>query len=177
MALVLRTTLDLASLTPAVRAAVREVDPEQPLYEVRPMTEVVAHSLQGPWLSSRLLGAFAGLALLLASAGVYGVVSFLTEARRREFGVRLAVGADAGAIVRLVLGQGLGRVGAGLLLGLAVSAALGRVLTAMLHGVSALDVPTYIAAAAVMFGATLAASALPAWRASRTDPALALRLE
>jgi predicted permease len=175
MAMVVRTAADPSSLAEPLRAAIREVDPEQPLYDVRPMTDVLERTLQGPRLNTVLFGAFAGLALLLASVGLYGVVSYLTAQRRREFGVRMAVGATAAGIARLVLHEGLRRAAAGLLAGLVLSAWAAQALTSMLHGVGPLDAGTYLSAAALMGVVVSTATVVPAWRAARTDPTLVLR--
>jgi putative ABC transport system permease protein len=175
MAMVVRTTADLSSTMTAVRAAIRSVDPNQPIYDARPMTEVVARTLHGRWLNTVLIGAFAGLALLLASVGLYGVISYLTAQRRREFGVRIAVGARPADVAGLVLKEGLGRAVAGLAIGLAMSAVSTRLLGAMLHEVGPLDPLTYSAVAALLIAVVLAASFLPAWRASQLDPMRTLR--
>lgn len=177
MAMVVRTLADPAGLTTAVRAAIREVDPDQPLYDVRPMTDVVERTLHGQRLNVVLVGTFAGLALFLASVGLYGVVSHLTERRRREFGIRLALGANRSAVLGLVLRQGLTRAGVGLAIGLALSATLTRLLATMLHGVRPIDATTYVATAAVLTIVVLAASFLPARRSMKLDPAEALRAE
>ena len=117
------------------------------------------------------------MALALAGAGLYGVVSYLTAQRRREFGIRVAVGAQATDVLTLVLKQGLGRSALGLTLGLALSAALTRALGAMLYGVSAWDTATYVSVSGLLMFVVLAATLIPAWRASRLDPTLALRAE
>jgi putative ABC transport system permease protein len=177
MAMVVRTTVEPASLTPAVRAAIREIDPDQPLYDVRPMKEVVERTLHGRWLNTLLIGTFAGLALLLASVGLYGVISYLTAQRQREFGIRVALGAKAADIVALVMKQGLARAAGGLALGLVFSGGLTRALGAMLHGISPLDATTYVSVAVLLLVVVLIASFVPARRASRLDPTLALREE
>jgi predicted permease len=177
MAMVVKTTADPSTLTAAVRASIREIDADQPLYDVRPMTVVLERTLHGQWLNSVLVGAFAAMALLLATAGLYGVVSYLTAQRQREFGIRVAVGAKATDVLTLVLRQGLGRAALGLALGLAVSAALTRVLGAMLHGVSTWDTMTYVLVSGLLMFVVLAATFVPAWRASRLDPTVALRQE
>ena len=177
MAMVVKTTADPSSLSAAVRMAIREIDPDQPLYDVRPMTAVLERTLHGQWLNAVLVGAFAVMALLLASAGLYGVVSYLTAQRQREFGIRVAVGAKATDVLTLVLKQGLGRAAVGLTLGLALSAALTRALGAMLHGVSAWDATTYVSVSGLLIFVVLAATFVPAWRASRLDPTVALRQE
>jgi predicted permease len=177
MAMVIKTAAHPSSLTAAVRAAIREIDPDQPLYDVRPMTAVLERSLHGQWLNTVLVGAFAVIALVLAGAGLYGVVSYLTSQRQREFGIRVAVGAKATNVLALVLKQGLGRAAPGLALGLALSAALTRALGAMLHGVSALDAATYTSVSGLLMFVVLAATFVPAWRASRLDATVALREE
>ncbi|MGH9659916.1 MAG: ABC transporter permease, partial [Bryobacteraceae bacterium] len=177
MAMVVRTSVDPSSATAAVRAAIREIDAEQPLYDVRPMTQVLERTLHGHWLNTVLIGIFAGMALLLASVGLYGVVSYLTARRQREFGIRVAVGASATDVVVLVLKQGFVRATGGLALGLALSAGLTRALAAMLFGVSPLDAVTYASVAGLVTMVVLTASFVPAWRASRVDPTLALREE
>jgi ABC-type antimicrobial peptide transport system permease subunit len=175
MAMVVRTAGDPSALAARLREAIREVDPDQPVYDVRPMTDVLERTLQGPRLSAVLFGAFAGLALLLAGVGLYGVVSYLTAQRKRELAVRMAVGATGAGIARLVLHEGIRRAAAGLLAGLVLSAWAARALTSMLHGVGPLDAATYLSVAALMGAVVSTATVVPAWRAARTDPTLALK--
>lgn len=177
MAMVVRTTADPSSLVPAVRAAIRDVDADQPIYDVRPMTGVVQRTLHADWLNAVLMEAFASMALLLASVGVFGVVAQLTAQRRREFAVRVAVGATSANVLALVLRQGFSRAVFGLLIGLALAAALGRSAVALLHGISPLDAQIFLSVSGLMMLVVLAASFVPAWRASRVDPTLALRQE
>jgi putative ABC transport system permease protein len=177
IAMVVKTAADPATMTAAVRTAIREVDPDQPLYDVRPMTQVVERTLIGRKLNVVLVGAFAALALLLASVGLYAVVSHLSARRSREFGIRLAVGAAPGGLLRMVLAQGITRAAWGLAAGLALSAAVTRWLSSVLHGVGTLDSATYASVAVVLLLVVLAASYPPARRASKTDPAAALRYE
>jgi putative ABC transport system permease protein len=177
MAMAVRTSGDPAALTGAVRAAIREVDPAQPLYDVRPMEEVVERTLAGDRLNLLLVGSFAGLALLLASVGLYGVVSQLSQRRRREFGIRLALGAREASVLGMVLREGLTRAVFGLGIGLVLAIAATRLLGSLLHGVRPVDAPSYAAAAAVLLGVVLAAAYLPARRAMKLDPAQVLKLE
>ena len=177
MAVVVKSTIDPAALAPAVRAAIREVDPDQALYEVRPMTEVMDRTLQPHRLNAALMSAFASLALLLASAGLYGVVSYVSARRQKEFGVRMAIGATSRQVAALVLKQGLTQALAGIVIGLACSAALASSVASLLHGISPWDPATFVVAPIVLALVVLCASAIPAWRASRTDPTLALRQE
>jgi ABC-type antimicrobial peptide transport system permease subunit len=160
-----------------VRTAIREIDPDQPLYDVRPMTAVLERTLHGQWLNTILVGAFAAMALLLASAGLFGIVSCLTAQPQREFGSPVAVGARVVDVLALVLKQGLARAAVGLVLGVALSATLTRALDAMLHGVSAFDATTYTSVSGLLMFVVLAATFVPAWRASRLDPTVALRQE
>jgi putative ABC transport system permease protein len=175
MAMVVRTTVDPSSLTAPIRAAIHEVDPDQPLYDVRPMAAVLERTLRGRWIDTVLIGVFAALALVLASVGLYGVVSYLTAQRRREFAIRLAVGANASDVLALVLEQGLWLALVGLALGLMLSAVSARALGTMLHGVTAWDTWTYLVVSGVMMAVVLAASFIPAWQASRLDPKVALQ--
>jgi ABC-type antimicrobial peptide transport system permease subunit len=175
VAMVVKTAGDPAAMTPAIRAAIREIDPNQPLYDVYPMPEIVARTLLAQRLNLVLVGSFAVLALLLASLGLYGVVSHLTARRSREFGVRLAIGATPAHLLTMVLRQTLVRASMGLLAGLILSAAVTRLLTTMIHGVTPLDPITYLSVAVLLLAVVLAASYFPARRASKTDPLSALR--
>jgi putative ABC transport system permease protein len=175
MAMVVRTTADPSSLAAPIRAAIHELDPDQPLYDVRPMPAVLERTLRGQWINTVLIGAFAAVALVLASVGLYGVVSHLTAQRRREFAIRLAVGAKATDVLALVLKQGLWFALVGLALGLMLSAVSTRALGSMLHGVTAWDTWTYLLVSGLMIVVVLAASFIPAWQASRLDPKIALQ--
>jgi predicted permease len=164
-------------LTSAVRAAVREVSPNQALFRVETMQRVVESSLAGQRLYTWLLSIFAGIGALLAIAGIYGVVAYLVALRTREFGIRMALGADAGRVLAMVMRRGAFVVGLGLAFGVAGAAALTRLLGAILYGVTATDPATFAAMAIVLAGAALAACFVPAVRAARVDPAVALRVE
>jgi putative ABC transport system permease protein len=175
LAMVIRTAGDPASMTPAIRAAIRDVDPNQPLYDVNPMPAFIARTLLAQRLNLVLVGSFAALALLLASLGLYGVVSHLTARRSREFGVRLAVGATPAHLLAMVLRQSLARASIGVAAGLLLAGAVTRLLTTMIHGVTPLDLLTYSSVAVLLLIVVMAASYIPARRASRTDPLSALR--
>jgi ABC-type antimicrobial peptide transport system permease subunit len=175
MAMVVRAPVEPSSLTNAVRAAIHEVDPDQPLYDVSPMATVVERTLRGQWFNTMLIAAFAVMALALTSAGLYGVVSYLTAQRRREFGIRLALGATASDVLTLALKQGLGLAGIGLVAGLTLSAMLTRALGAMLHQVTAWDPATYLAVSGLLIVVMVAATVVPAWHASRLDPKVAVQ--
>lgn len=166
-----------AAVAPAIRAAVRRIDPAAAVSRVLPMPDVIAHSLGRPRFYLSLLGTFAAVAIVLAVAGLYGVLGYVVAQRTRELGVRAALGSSAGALVGLVTRDGLRMIAAGLILGLLGGWAVTRVLGFMLYGVSPLDVPTWALAAALMVVAGIAATLVPAWRAARADPLIAMRDE
>ncbi len=166
---------DSAPPVAAIRAAVREVDPRQPLTRVATMEDYVGGSLASGRFQALLLGVFAGLAVLLAAVGLYGVLTRSVVERRREIGMRMAVGAERGSVVRMVVGQGLGLAGLGILAG-GVGAVLGaRVLEAFLFGVEPLDPLTFALTPMLLLSVVFVASWLPARRAARVDPIRALQ--
>jgi predicted permease len=175
MALVVRTQGDPTALTAPVVSAIRAVDPEQPVYDVRAMRDVVSRSVVQRWLSTVMLAVFSGVALLLASVGVYGVIAYSTARRIREFGIRVALGARSGQILGLVLRHGLTIAGVGTAIGLAASVVLTRLLGALLYEVSPTDPVTFAAVPLVLLLVALAACYLPARRATRIHPVAALR--
>jgi predicted permease len=172
-----RTAGDAASLVAPLRRIVRELDPALPLFGVEPLRDTVADSMGSRRFTMLLLVSFAALALVLAVVGVHGVLSYAVAQRRREIGVRVALGADARAVRALVLGQGMRLTALGLGIGLVGGLATSRLLAALLFGVGAADPPTFGAVALVLGGVALAATWLPARRASRVDPMAALRAE
>jgi predicted permease len=175
MALVLKTGLDPQSLVPQVRAAVRAIDPEQPIADVRTMEQWVARSLETRRASMTLLTIFGAVALLLSAIGIYGVLAFGVAQRIREFGIRQALGADRASILSLVLKQGLRTAGVGMVLGLALSIVLGRFLETLLFGVTAHDVTVVASVMLLLFVVAIVACYVPARRATRVDPMVALR--
>ena len=177
MSIVAKTTGDPMALAAAVRAEVRALDPNLPLAQVRSMTEIVATSLSEPRFTGVLFGVFAGLALLLAAIGVYGVLSYLVTLRTREIGIRVAIGAGPRDVLRLVLGRGLALSMGGIVVGLIAAIPLARLVAALLYEVSALDPLTFAAVPLVLSIVALGASALPARRATRVDPVTALKSE
>jgi predicted permease len=168
---------DPASLAGAVTAAVRSVDPEAAVTAVRPMTEVISDSLGRPRFYLALLGTFGAVALALAVAGIYGVLSYAVAQRTREFGIRTALGSSAADILRLVTRQAVVLLALGIAIGLAGSLAATKLLVSLLYGVSPLDAPAWAAATATLALAGVVAALLPAWRATRADPVVALRAE
>jgi putative ABC transport system permease protein len=177
MTLLLTTEGDPAALQRPLSRAVAELDPSLPLFHVRTLNEKIGASMGQGRLIALLVGAFAGFGLLLSATGLYGVVSYATQARTREFGIRLALGAQAGSVRRLVLSRGARLAAFGLAAGLAAAAGASRLASEFLYGVTPLDPLSYLAAAATLGAAVLAASAAPARRAARVDPMRALRSE
>jgi putative ABC transport system permease protein len=175
--LLVRTASDpLASSVP-VQKQIAELDPELPVSDVLTMQQIIKQSLGNASLSASLVLAFAVLSLLLASVGLYGVLSYLTTQRTGEIGVRLALGAQREQVGRLMLGDGLRPALYGLVLGLAVSAGAARLIQSMLYGTRPLDPAIFATVAATLLGVSVIACLVPAWRASRVDPIQALRTE
>jgi len=175
--LVVRTTGDPLAMAAAVRAEIWELDKELPLYQVRTMEQILSASVVGQRFNMLLLTVFAALALLLAAVGIYGLMSYATAQRAREIGVRLALGARASDVLRLVMKQGLILTVSGVAIGLAGAFALTRLMTGLLFGVSATDPSTFTLIAALLTLVALAACWIPARRAARVDPMVALRCE
>ena len=178
MYLVVRTaTADAAAVLPAIRAVVADLDPDIPLRDEYTMAELIDEAVAAPRFRALLLASFAGIAVILAAAGIYGVMSYTVSRRRHEMSVRLALGARPGGIVRLVVRNGMGLAAVGVVLGLGAAAALSRVMQGMLFGVAPLDIATFAAAAAVLTFVALLACIIPALRAARLDSAAALRTD
>lgn len=177
MTLVVRTNVPPTSLTSGIRGAVEAVDPAQPIYNVETMEQVLSESLSNRRLYLWLLVTFAGIALVLAAAGVYGVTSHLVTQRTREIGIRMAIGAEAASLVRLVLREGAKVAALGTLLGLVGAYGLTRLLSSLLYGVSATDSAVFGGVAALLAAVSFVACYVPARRATGIDPTIALRSE
>jgi ABC-type antimicrobial peptide transport system permease subunit len=175
MALVLKTSLDPQALVAQVRTAVQAIDPEQPVADVRTMDQWVRRSLQTRQAPTMLLTVFGAVALVLSGIGIYGVLAFGVAQRVREFGIRQALGADRGAVLGLVLRQGIRTAGIGVVLGLAGALALTRFLESQLYGVSARDMSVFAAVTVVLLGVALLSCYLPARATTKIDPMAALR--
>jgi len=175
--LVVRTAGDPMALAGAVRSEVRSLDPNIPVANIRPMTEVVAASLATPRLTGFLMGTFAAIALTLAAVGIYGVLSYLVARRTHEIGIRLAVGADRSQVLAMVLKQGLTLAGAGIAVGMIAAFLLTRLMQSLLYQVGPSDPITFSVVTAALILVSLLASALPAYRATRVSPLIALRTE
>jgi putative ABC transport system permease protein len=160
-----------------LRAVVKQIDPRGTVENVATMAQIVANSIARPRMYAVLLNVFAAIAIALAAIGIYGVISFTVVRRTKELGIRVALGAERGQILRLVLRQGLGLTLAGLLAGLAGALGMTRYLESLLFGVTPLDWPSFVAAALLIGSVAVLASYLPARRATRLDPIVALRCE
>ena len=177
MSMAVRTGVEPLSLVEPLRLALRGTGGDQSIYEVRTMEQLASRSLARQRFLMLLFGIFAGLALLLACIGIYGVLSWLTSQRVPEFGVRMAIGASAGDVIRLVLRQSVGMVFVGIGVGILVALGAGRLLERLVTGTRPTDPLTWGAMVSVLIIAALFASFLPARRASRVDPMTALRQE
>ena len=177
MALVVRSDQDPASLVGSIIAEIRAVDPEQAVYDVRPMTEVVDRSIGQQWLTTAVLSAFAIVSLLMSTIGVYGVVSYGVRQRAHEFSVRMALGAAKRDVLKLVLVRGAVLAGCGAAIGVLAALLATRALRTLLHDVSATDVVSFSAATGVLALAALLATIIPARRAVNVEPMAALRGE
>jgi putative ABC transport system permease protein len=175
MGLIVKTRIDPRALAAQVRSAVAAIDPEQPMADVRTMDEWMARSLEGRRAPMLLLALFGAVALTLSAIGIYGVLAFGVAQRAREFGIRQALGADPRTILALVLGQGMRTTGIGIVLGLAGAVALTRYLQSLLFGVGAYDLSVYAGVTILLLGVALAACYVPARRATRVAPTVALR--
>jgi putative ABC transport system permease protein len=178
--IVVRTPLDAATVMPSIKKAVYAGGSDQPVYDVHAMQEIVSESMSSQRFPMILLGTFAGLALLLASVGIYGVISYSVAQRIHEIGVRMALGAGERNIFRMVIEHGLRLVLAGLAIGAAATLVLTRLLSSfsqLLYGVGANDPVTFFAVSLVLTAVAILACYIPARRATRVDPMVALRYE
>ena len=177
VALMVKTSAAGASIVPDLRRALKTVAPDAALMNVRPMDEVIAQSLASRKLILALFGSFAGIALVLAASGLYGVIYYLVAQRTREIGIRMALGADRARVLRLVLRQGAALALGGIAVGLIGAVMLSRLLAGLLYGVSTHDPLTFVTVAVVLGTVALVASLVPAWRAARVDPVVALKTD
>jgi ABC-type antimicrobial peptide transport system permease subunit len=177
MDIMLRSALPAATLQPAIAIAVRETDPSLPIIRLRSMDDVFRDSVRRPRMLMQLFAAFAGLALLHAAIGTYGVLSYMVTQRRREIGIRMALGAERATVLRTIMGHGLELTCAGLMAGLVAALALTRLMETLLFDVRPNDPATLAAVAALITGVAAAAGLIPAVRATRVDPIVALKDE
>ncbi|MGE5569515.1 MAG: ABC transporter permease [Rhodospirillales bacterium] len=177
MSFVVRSAGNPAGLISAVKKAVWSVDRDQPVYNIKTMDDLLSDSASAARFTLVLLGVFAALALTLAAVGIYGVMSYTVNQRKHEIGIRIALGAQRGHVLRLVVGQAMALALAGVAAGLVIALAVTRLLATLLYGVSATDVPTFAIVAVTLSAVALAASYIPARRATRIEPLIALRYE
>jgi putative ABC transport system permease protein len=177
MSLVVRTQTDPAMMTRAIRNVLDSLDKDQPIENVRTMTQLVARSVTQRRLSVQLLSSFAALAMLLAAIGLYGVLAYNVAQRRREIGLRMALGAQKSDVLSLVIGRGIRLTLAGLGLGLLAALALTRVMGSLLYEIKPSDPTTYAVVSGLLLGVGLLACWLPARRAIKLEPMEALRYE
>ena len=175
--LVVKTDVDPASMAATVRNAVWEIDKDQPVSNIRTMEEILADSIARQRFSMLLLAIFAGVALVLAAVGIYGVMSYSVAQRTHEIGIRMALGAQTGAVLKLAVGYGMKLVIAGIVVGLVAALALTRVMSTLLFGVTATDPTTFTLISLLLVLVAAIASYIPARRATKVDPMIALRYE
>jgi ABC-type antimicrobial peptide transport system permease subunit len=177
MSFIVRTGGDPLALRGQVLEAIHRVDAEQPVFGVMSMEQLLADSNAARRFSLLLLTIFAGMALLMSAIGIYGVMSYTTSQRRQEIGIRMALGAVSRDVFRLVVGQGMRLVGLGLAIGLAGAWMLSKVLSKQLYDITPRDPVTYVSAAVILGFVALAASYIPALRATKVDPLESMRSE
>ena len=177
MNLVIKSSSSPSALTSPIRDAIRALDPNLPIADVRTMEEVVNATLSTPRFTGVLLGMFALLAVVLSAIGIYGVLSYLVSRRTREIGIRMAIGAGRAQVLRMVLGSGLSLSLTGAGIGLVLAVGVGRLMRSVLHDVAPNDPATFLFVAVTLPAIALLASAVPAWRATRVDPIVALKTE
>jgi putative ABC transport system permease protein len=175
MALIVRTLVPPSSLAQPASAVVRGIDPEQPVEEIRTMDDVLDETLTSQRFSALLLALFAGVALALASVGIYSVLSYIVRGRSHEIGIRTALGARTGDVVRMVVVEGMTPAVIGIAAGVLGALASGKLLQKLVFGVSASDPLTLVAVAGTLALVALLASLIPAYRATRLDPIDVLR--
>jgi putative ABC transport system permease protein len=175
LSLVLRTSLPASTLEVQIRRAIQSVDPGLPVFSVTSMDEVLDASLASRRFSANLVAGFAGLALLLASVGIYGSLAYMVGQRSREIGLRLALGAQRADVLRLVMGKGVLLASLGIAAGMIFSASTASLMASLLYGVRPHDPAVFLMAPLLLLVVALLASYIPAWRATKVDPIAALR--
>jgi putative ABC transport system permease protein len=177
LTLVVRSSSDPMAMAGPVRDQILAIDKDQPVSSIRSMERMVSASIAQPRFYLLLLGIFAALALVLAAVGIYGVLSYSVTQRMHEIGIRMALGAEPADVIKLVVGQGMMLALAGVAIGLIGAFVFTRLMSSMLYGVSATDPVTFAALALLLTAVALLASYIPARRATKVDPMVALRYE
>jgi predicted lysophospholipase L1 biosynthesis ABC-type transport system permease subunit len=177
MSLVVKTSIEPTGLASTIRQEIRALDPSLPVANVRTMDQVVSATMSSSRFTGLLLSTFAAIALALSAIGIYGVLSYLVSRRTREIGIRLAIGAGRAEVLRLVLGSGMTLAFTGLVLGLVVAAVATNSMQALLYNVTPIDPGTFAAVAVLLSLVAVLASVVPAWRATRVNPVVALKTE
>jgi putative ABC transport system permease protein len=178
MTLVVRTnSSDPAGLSASLRSAVQQVDADQPVFDIQTMDQILAKSVATRRFNMLLLGIFASVALMLAGVGIFGVMNYSVTQRTHEIGIRMALGAQARDVLKMIVGQGMLLTLIGLGVGVAAALALTRVLSGLLYGVTATDPVTFAGVSLILAAVALAACYIPARRAMKVDPMVALRYE
>jgi putative ABC transport system permease protein len=177
MALVVKSSADPAALTTEIREAVQSIDKDQPIFAISTMEKLRSDSVATRRMTLVLLGLFSGLALVLGAIGIYGVISYSVAQRTHEIGIRMALGAPRRDVFRLVVGQGLKLAGIGIAIGIAGALGLARLMSSLLYGISATDFETFAGVSILLGLVALLACYIPAQRAMRVDPTVALRHE
>jgi putative ABC transport system permease protein len=175
LSVTVRTSLSATSLEPLIRREIQAVDPDLPVFNVRTMNEVIDGSLASRRFSAELVGVFAVLALLLASVGIYGLLAYMVGQRAHEIGVRMALGAMPSTIGKMIVSRGVGLAGIGVGIGLLLSGIMAPLISSLLYGVRPIDPEVFIAVPLILMGVVLLASYIPARRAARVNPIVALR--
>jgi putative ABC transport system permease protein len=177
MTVITRASADPSQLIAALRQQVTAIDPDQPIYNIRTMDEIRSESVAPERLNLTLLSIFAGIALVLAIVGIYGVMSYTVTQRTHEIGIRMAIGAQPQDVFRMVIGQGMMLALIGVAFGLVGAFALTRLMTTMLFGVTPTDPATFAGIAVLLTGVALVACYIPGRRATKVDPVVSLRYE
>jgi putative ABC transport system permease protein len=175
LSVVLRTPLPAAVLEPKIRQEIQRIDATLPVFGVASMNEVLDRSLASHRFSADLVGGFAGLAMLLASIGIYGLLSYMVGQRSREIGIRMALGARREHVMRMFLHRGIVLAGVGVVIGLVIAASSASLLASLLYGVRPRDPAVFLIVPLLLFAVAVVASYLPARRATKVDPLIALR--
>jgi len=175
--LLIRTHGNPTALTPVVRQLIQRRDPDLPFYEASTLSAAISKALWEQRLYAWMMAGYSFIALVIAAIGIYGVMAYRVAQRTQEIGIRMALGAPQGAVLRMVVGQGVRLTVVGLAIGLAAALGVTRLMASILFGVNPSDPPTFASVAMILAASALLASWVPAWRASRVDPMVALRHE